>query len=62
MGNNDVYFVRKEEKFGGDMYWWNIRPEGCDLTDRYVALDFKEAVQRYKSEHSIKGGRFIQEK
>lgn len=61
MKNTDIYYVRKEEKYRGDMYWWNIRPEGCNWIDRYLAFDFKEVVQRYKTEHSIKNAKFIQE-
>ena len=61
MTNKDIYYVRKEEKYNNNMYWWNIRPSGCNWTDRYLAFDFKEAVQRYKTERSVKTGKFVVE-
>ena len=61
MKNTDIYYARKEEKYNEYIHWWNIRPIGCNWIDRYLAFDFKEAVKKYKTEHSIKGGQFILE-
>jgi hypothetical protein len=62
MTNENIYYVKKEERYkNSDMYWWNIRPSGCSWTDRYLAFDFKEAVQRYKAERSVKMGKFVLE-